>query len=87
MGHKNIKSSEEQNSTSSVFNLSLESNKEKNQHLLIKDNDSDIVNDLKNEVDLPIENELIESSEISLEGKEEEFKIKFFFEKFEDNVL
>jgi hypothetical protein len=87
MGNKNIKSSEEQNSTSSVFNLSLESNKEKNQHLLIKDNDSDIVNDLKNEVDLPIENELIESSEISLEGKEEEFKIKFFFEKFEDNIL
>ena len=87
MGNKNIKSSEEQNSTSSVFNLSLESNKEKNQHLLIKDNDSDIVNDLKNEVDLPIENEIIESSEISLEGKEEEFKIKFFFEKFEDNIL
>jgi hypothetical protein len=71
MGNKNIKPSEDQKSTSSFLNLSLESSKEINQNTLINDNDSDLINDLKNEIDLPIENEYIESSEILLEGREE----------------
>ena len=80
MGNKNIKPSEDQKSTSSFLNLSLESSKEINQNTLINDNDSDLINDLKNEIDLPIENEYIESSEILLEGREEELKNKFYFD-------
>ena len=83
MGNKSPKqNNEDQKSISSVLNLSLESNKDINSDSLINDNISDIVNELKDKVNIPIENEneYNESSEILLEGKEEELKIKFFFE-------
>ena len=51
--HKHI--SEDQYSNSSVLNLSLESNKEIKKDLLIKEDfNSDIINELKNEVTIPI---------------------------------
>ena len=85
MGNKSPKkNSEEQKSNSSVLNLSLESKKEQNQDSLINDNISDIINELKNKVKIPIENEYLDSSEIILEGKEEEIKIKFLLENNED---
>ena len=90
MGNKSPKqNNEDQKSISSVLNLSLESNKDINSDSLINDNISDIVNELKDKVIIPIENEneYNESSEISLEGKEEELKIKFFFENNDDENL
>jgi len=91
MGNKNLKqNNEDQKSISSVFNLSLESNKEINSDSLMSDdNISDIVDELKDKVNIPIENEneYNESSEISLEGKGEELKIKFFFENNDDKNL
>ena len=92
MGHKNIqKSNQDKNSNSSVLNYSLESNKVSTPDSLIisnNNNDNDIIKDLKDEVDLPIENEYeyIESPEFLLEGKEEELKIKNLFEN-NDNFL
>ena len=60
MGNKNQKQSlNEINSNSSVLNLSLESNKESSpDSLKIHNNNNDLIKELKNEVDLPIENEL-----------------------------
>ena len=71
MGNKNQKQSlNEINSNSSVLNLSLESNKESSpDSLKIHNNNNDLIKELKNEVDLPIENEYIESSEFLLEGR------------------
>lgn len=89
MGNKSPKqNNEDQKSASSVLNLSLESNKEINSDSLINDNISDIINELKDKVIIPMENEYNESSEFLLEGKEEELKIKFFFENNDDeNIL
>lgn len=88
MGNKNIqKSIQDKNSNSSVLNYSLESNKVSTpDSLIISNNNNDIIKELKNEVELPIENEYIESPEILLEGKEEELKIKNLFEN-NDNFL
>ena len=87
MGNKNPKQiNEEQKSNSSVLNLSLDSNKKQNTDSLINHNNLDIIEDLKKEVNLPIENEYIESSEFSLEGKEEELKVKYFFENNDENI-
>ena len=86
MGNKNIqKSFQDQNSSSSVLNYSLESNRlSTSDSLIISNNNNDIIKELKNEVDLPIENEYIESTEFLLEGKEEELKIKNLFENNDD---
>ena len=87
MGNKNPKQiNEEQKSNSSVLNLSLDSNKKQNTDSLINHNNLDIIEDLKKEVNLPIENEYIESSEFSLEGREEELKVKYFFENNDENI-
>lgn len=87
MGNKNPKQiNEEQKSNSSVLNLSLDSNKKQNTDSLVHHNDLDIIEDLKKEVNLPIENEYIESSEFSLEGKEEQLKVKFLFENNDENI-
>ena len=84
MGNKNHKQiKEEQKSISSVLNLSLESNKEQISNSIIVDNSSDLFSELKKEVNLPIENEYIESSELLLEGKEGN-KIRSFLENNED---
>ena len=88
MGNKSPKQNNlDQKSDSPVLDLSLESNKEINSDTLIKDNISDIINELKDKVNIQIENEYNESSEFSLEGKEEELKIKFFFENNDDENL
>ena len=86
MGNKSQKQSlNEINSNSSILNLPLESNKESSpDSLKIHNNNNDLIKELKNEVELPIENEYIESSEFLLEGKEEELKIKNFFENNEN---
>ena len=86
MGNRNIqKSVEDQNSNSSVLNYSLESNKVSTpDSLIMYNNNDDIIKDLRSEVELPIENEYIESSEVLLEGKEEELKIKNLFENNEN---
>ena len=88
MGNKSLKNqTEDQKSNSSVFNSSLNSNKSKNSNPLIKYNELDTMNELKEEVILPIENEYIESSEILLDKKEEELKIKLFIENKEENIF
>ena len=46
-----------------------------------------IIEDLKKEVDLPIENESEESSEFLLEGKEEEVKLNILFEMMMKTIL
>ena len=86
MGNKDIKcSTEEQKSDSSVLNLSLNSNKSQNSNPLNENNNSDIQNELKEDIILPIENEFIESSELFLDKKEEEFKIKQLIENKDEN--
>ena len=74
---------EDRKSNSSVLNLSLESTKGKKEESSI-DNISDIKEELMNEVNLPIENEIFESEEFILEGKEKEIN-DFFLEKDEKN--
>ena len=91
MGNTNNKiMTDEQKSNSSVLDYSLESNKNLNSDSLINDNQSDILKDLKNKTTITIENEneneYIESSEFILDGKEEETKIKSFFENMDKNI-
>ena len=96
MGNKNPgQNTDDKKSISSVNNLSLDSNKDNNSNTLINenidnlDNISDIVVDLKSKVSLPTEkeNEYIESSEFLLDQKEEELKIKYFFENNDDDII
>ena len=88
MGNKNLQSIiQDGKSNSSVLNLSLNSNKSKNSNLLIQNKNSEIINELKDEVILPIENEIIESSELLLDQKDEELKIKLFIESKEENTI
>ena len=91
MGNTNKKiMTDEQKSNSSVLDYSLESNKNLNSDSIINDNQSDILKDLKNKTTITIENEneneYIESSEFILDGKEEETKIKSFFENMDKNI-
>ena len=82
MGNKNNKQEiEEQKSNSSVFNLSIESNKEPNIDSININDNSDIIDELKKEINLPIENEYLESSKFVEDKKEEEFEINLFFQK------
>ena len=74
---------EDRKSNLSVLNLSLESTKGKKEESSI-DNISDIKEELMNKVNLPIENEIYESEEFILEGKEKEIN-DFFLEKDEKN--
>lgn len=70
------------NSNSSVLNLSLCS---MDSILDSSSSNSDFKINLKNKMNLPVENEMLESKEIILEGKEEEIK-KFFIEDDKDNT-
>ena len=82
MGNKNNKQEiEEQKSNSSVFNLSIESNKDPNIDSINITDNSDIIDELKKEVNLPIENENLESSKFVEDKKEEEFELNLFFQK------
>ncbi len=93
MGNKSQKIfNEDQFSNLSVLNLSLESKKINNSEKSEASEDSEnfnypvsIIEDLKKEVDLPIENESEESSEFLLEGKEEEVKLNILFENDDED--
>ena len=88
MGNKSPNQNNDDNkSISSVLNLSLDSKKEQKVDSLNNDNISDILLDLKTKISIPIENEYIESTEILLDQKEEELKIKFFFENKADEII
>ena len=85
LNHKQKK--EDQQSNSSVLNLPLKSNSDINQNSILIDNDdnSDLLNELKDILILPKENEYPgvdenkETFEFFIEGKEE-LKMKLFFE-------
>lgn len=83
MGAKNSKKkSQERSSTSSVYEISLSSNSEKNKSSIniAIDSRQEIINELKGSVELTIENEYNSNSpEVIFESKEE-FKIKNYFE-------
>ena len=83
MGAKNSKKkSQERSSTSSVYEKSLNSNSEKNKSSIniATDSRQEIINELKDSVELTIENEYnSDSPEVIFESKEE-FKIKNYFE-------
>lgn len=80
MGAKNSKKIDnDTNSLSSVFEYLLNPNSEKNKSSPKKESREDIINELKEDVNLPIENEHNDSPEIIFE-KKEELKIKDFFE-------
>ena len=83
MGNTNQKETKEDknNSNSSVLNLSLCSI---DSILDSSSSNSDFKTQLKHKVNLPIENENLESKEIILEGKEEEIK-KYFIDDDKDN--
>ena len=82
MGNKNNKQEiEEQKSNSSVLNLSIESNKDPNIDSINITDNSDIIDELKKEINLPIENEYLESSKFVEDKKEEEFELNLFFQK------
>ena len=95
MGNKSPKqNADDKISDSSVNNLSLDNKKEDKSNSFINDkldNISDILIDLKSKVSIPIEKEnvfqYIESTEFSLDQKEEELKIKFFFENNDDDII
>lgn len=80
MGAKNSKKIDnDTNSLSSVFEYLLNPNSAKNKSSPKKESREDIINELKEDVNLPIENEQNDSPEIIFE-KKEELKIKDFFE-------
>ena len=80
MGAKHSKKIDlEKISVSSVYEKSLNSGQGKNNFSQINDTRDDIINELKEEINLPIENESTESPEIIFEQKEQT-KIKNYFE-------
>ena len=84
MGTKNSKNKDSENkSTSSLFEKSLSSKSSKKNKSSQKNTREELINDLKEEVELPIENEYTESPEIIFEQKEES-KIKNYFENNDD---
>ena len=86
MGAKNSKKKNQDNkSVSSVYEHSLSSNSDKNKELQQnKDNRQDIINEFKEEIEIPRENESTESPEI-LFNINQENKIKNIFENNEDD--
>jgi hypothetical protein len=78
---------EDKKSISSVLNLSLNSNKEFKEELISNEDNISDINELKNIINIEIENENIESNEFILEGKENDIKIKNYFENELDEEL
>ena len=74
----------ENKSTSSLYEKSLSSKSDKNNILIKKNSRQDIINELKEEVDLPIENEYTESPEVIFQEKVE-LQIKNYFENNDDD--
>ena len=79
MGTKNSKNKNpEEKSTSSLYEKSLSSGSNKKKTLIKINSREDIINELKEEVNLPIENEYTDSPELIFEKKEKsEIKKKF----------
>lgn len=72
---------EDKKSISSVLNFSLDSVKEIDKELTSNENIFNIKEELMNKVNIPIENELSESEEFLLEGKENKIQSFFYEEK------
>ena len=83
----NKKIPEDKKSNSSVLNLSLNSNKEFKEELISNEDNISDINELKNIINIEIENENIESNEFILEGKENDIEIKNYFENELDEEL
>jgi hypothetical protein len=78
---------EDKKSNSSVLNLSLNSIKEFKEELISNEDNISDIGELKNIVNIEIENENIETNEFILEGKENDIKIKNYFENKLDEDL
>lgn len=78
---------EDKKSNSSVLNLSLNSIKEFKEELISNEDNISDIDELKNIVNIEIENENIETNEFILEGKENDIKIKNYFENKLDEDL
>ena len=83
----NRKIPEDKKSNSSVLNLSLNSRKEFKEELILNEDNISDINELKNIVNIEIENENNESNEFILEGKEKDIEIKNYFENELDEDL
>jgi hypothetical protein len=81
MIQENTEEEEDKKSISSVLNFSLDSTKEMNKQIISNENIFDIKEELMDKVHVPIENELDESEEFLLEGKENEIRSFFYEEK------
>jgi hypothetical protein len=81
MIQENTEEEEDKKSISSVLNFSLDSTKEINKQITSNENIFDIKEELMDKVHVPIENELDESEEFLLEGKENEIRSFFYEEK------
>ena len=81
MFQENTEEEEDKKSISSVLNFSLDSTKEINKQITSNENIFDIKEELMDKVHVPIENELDESEEFLLEGKENEIRSFFYEEK------
>ena len=81
MFQENTEEEEDKKSTSSVLNFSLDSTKEINKQIISNENIFDIKEELMDKVYVPIENELDDSQEFLLEGKENEIRSFFYEEK------
>lgn len=85
MGTKNSKNKNpEEKSTSSLYEKSLSSGSNKKKTLIKINSREDIINELKEEVNLPIENEYTDSPELIFEKKEKS-EIKKNFENNDDD--
>jgi len=79
---------EDKQSNSSVLNLSLNSSKEFKEELISNEDNISDINELKNIVNIEIENENNISNEFILEGKENDIKIKNYFEnKLDEDII
>ena len=86
MGAKHSKKTyDDRNSSSSVFEESLKANSDKNNNSPKINLRAQLINELKQEVNLPIENDDCENSPEIIFEKNEISKIKTFFEE-DDNV-
>ena len=79
---------EDKKSNSSVLNLSLNSIKEYKEELISSEDNISDIDELKNIVNIEIENESIELNEFILEGKENDIEIKNYFEnKLDEDII
>ena len=88
MGNLNNKKiTEDKKSSSSVLNLSINSTIEFKEELVPNEDNISDIDELKNTVNIDIEKEKNSSNEFILEGKEEELKIKNYFENELDEEI